>query len=375
MKRNLKKIVLGGLISLSLCAGGISPTAQTKEDFLNNFLNNVYTIMLNREADEEGKLYWEQKILNGETGILNFLNQMLEQKEFGELKISSQDFINKIYNLLMNREPEEEGFNYWTQRLGDESSHEQKLNLINEIAHSQEFMGKVNEYGILFKKFEEKIPDEVVEELSDLDIFIKDAYEHILGRSSDGDGFNYWKTKLTSKEKGAIDLIENFISTDEFKSKKISDKQFIQLIYEVLFNRQADSDGLNYWNSIYQKDNSNSRMKNLVLNIADDKEFLNRIKGMNIILKKVDLTSFYSEMFSTKNNIRAITSTQLFEIKKGMSFFDIIVKLGRTKNISNVSGINIAKYIVDTSKEIYFVFSDPTASYNFDPMEILKSQK
>ncbi len=374
MRKSIKRFVLIGLMSLCLGTVSIMPRAQTKEDFLNGFLDNVYSIMLNREADEEGKLYWKQQILDGKTGILNFLNQMLDQKEFEELNISSEDFINKAYSLLMNRDYEEEGFNYWMDKLGNNSGNEQKLNLINDMAHADEFMSKVNEHGILFKKFEEELPEQTIDGLKDIDVFIRDAYQYILGRSYDNDGLNYWRTALTSQEKGAIDLIESFISTNEFKARNVSDKQFIQIVYEVLFNREADLEGLNYWSSVYQKDTSSNRMKNLVLNIADDTEFLTRIKNMNVILKKIDLSLFYSETLSSKNNVRTITSSQLSEIKKGMTFFDIVVKLGRTKDVSSISEINIAKYIVDKSKEIYFIFSNPLASYNFDPMEILKSQ-
>lgn len=375
MKKNIKKIVLSSLLSLSLCLGGFSAYAETKEEYLDSFLDSVYSIMLNREADEEGKSYWSGKILSGDIGILDFLNQILSQEEFASLSISSEDFITKNYNLLINREPDEDGFNYWMSQLGENSTKEQQLNLINQMAHSEEFMGKINEMGIVFKIYEEEKPVVVPEQLSDIDIFIRDAYEHILGRQYDQEGFNYWKGQLTSQDKGAIDLINQFISLDEFKARNLKDQQFIGAMYEVLFNRTADQDGLNYWNSIYQKDKSSNRMANIVLNIADNTEFLSRIKNMNVIFKKVDLNLFYSELLTTKNNIRSITSNQLSEIKMGMTFFDIIVKLGRTKNVSSVNGVNIAKYTVDGSKEMYFIFSDPSSTYKFDPMEVLKAQK
>lgn len=378
MKKNIKKFIFGSILSLSVCVGGFNAFAQTKEEYLNDFLDNVYTVMLERESDPEGKEYWKNKILSEEIGILDFLNQILDQDEFEKLQDSPEDFITKNYTLLVNREPDEEGFNYWLGRIGQDSNKSEKLNLINEMAHSQEFMGKVNELGILFKKVVvEPTPPPVEnkpEELTELDIFIKDAYQYLLGRESDSDGFNYWKGQLTSKNQGALDLINNFIALDEFKARNLNDKQFIGAIYEVLFNREADGEGLNYWNSIYQKDKSSNRMKNIVLEIADDTEFLTRIKSMGVILKKIDVNLFYSELLTSKNDVRAITSSQLSEIKKGMSFFDIIVKLGRTRNVSNVQGVNIAKYIVD-KKEFYFIFSDPSATYQYDPMEVLKSQK
>ena len=375
MEKNIKKFIFGSILSLSVCVVGVNAFAQTKDEYLNDFLDNVYTVMLERESDPEGKEYWKNKILSEEIGILDFLNQILDQDEFEKLQDSSEDFITKNYTLLVNRAPDEEGFNYWLGRIGQDRNKDEKLNLINEMAYSQEFMGKVNELGILFKKVivEPRPPVEnKPEELIELDIFIKDAYQHLLGRESDLDGFNYWKGQLTSKNQGALDLINNFIALDEFKVRNLNDTQFISIIYEVLFNREADSEGLNYWNSIYQKDKSSNRMKNIVLEIADDTEFLTRIKNMGIILKKIDLNLFYSELLTSKNDVRVITSSQLSEIKKGMSFFDIIVKLGRTRNVSNVEGVNIAKYIVD-KKEFYFIFSDPSATYQYDPMEVLKS--
>ncbi len=357
-KNNIKKIIFGSLLSISICLGSAVSFAQTKEDYLDKFVGNIYGIIFNREADEEGKNYWINQVLDENIGVLDLLNQILDQPEFEELNISNEEFINKNYELLLNREADQEGFEYWSGILGDNTSKNERLSLINEMAHSEEFMGEINNLGILFKKYKQE-PTVEPEKRSDLDEFISDAYTYLLGRDYDYEGFNYWKNQLTSQSKGAIDLINEFIKLDEFKSRNLSDRQFISEIYQVLFNREADSDGLNYWISLYQKDKTSQRMVNIVLNIADNTEFLDRIKGMNIIFKKIDLNLFYSELLTKQNKIRAINSSQLSEIKQGMTFFDIIVKLGRTRNVSNVEGVNVAKYIVDGSKEFYFIFSDP----------------
>ena len=372
-KNNIKKIIFGSLLSISICLGSAVSFAQTKEDYLDKFVGNIYGIIFNREADEEGKNYWINQVLDENIGVLDLLNQILDQPEFEELNISNEEFINKNYELLLNREADQEGFEYWSGILGDNTSKNERLSLINEMAHSEEFMGEINNLGILFKKYKQE-PTVEPEKRSDLDEFISDAYTYLLGRDYDYEGFNYWKNQLTSQSKGAIDLINEFIKLDEFKSRNLSDRQFISEIYQVLFNREADSDGLNYWISLYQKDKTSQRMVNIVLNIADNTEFLDRIKGMNIIFKKIDLNLFYSELLTKQNKIRAINSSQLSEIKQGMTFFDIIVKLGRTRNVSNVEGVNVAKYIVDGSKEFYFIFSYPSAIYKFNPMDILNSQ-
>lgn len=374
MGKNLRKVIFSSLLSLSLCLCSSVTFAQTKEEYLDKFLDNVYTIMLERESDEEGKLYWKNEIIEGKLGILDFLNQILDQEEFGQIDISNEEFIYKNYELLMNREPDAEGFEYWVNRLEGDSTQAQKLELINQMAHSDEFINEVNSLGILFKKYKE--PEVDKPQLMDpIDLFIQDAYTYLFNREYDIDGFNYWRDQLTSQNKGAIDLINNFISQDEFKARNLSDSEFISAVYEVLFDRSVDSDGLTYWNNIYSKDKSSNRQANIVLEIADSSEFLDRIKNLNIIFKKIDLNLFYSELLTSQNKVREITSSQLSEIKKGMTFFDIIVKLGRTRNVSDVDGVNTAKYIVDGSREFYLIFSDPVSTYKFNPMDVLNAQK
>ncbi len=374
MIKNIRKVIVGGFLSLSLCLGAVPALAGEKEDYLDTFLSNTYTIMLERESDAEGLNYWKDKILNEEIGILDFLNQILDQDEFSNIKISNTEFIKKNYQLLLNREPDSDGINYWTSKLSEIPSKEEKLGVINEMSHSEEFMGEMDRLSILFKK-PEPPKEEVVEVGDSIDVFIKDAYEFLFNRSYDEGGLNFWKQELSSQNKGAIDLINNFISQEEFKARNLSDKEFISAIYEVLFNRSVDNDGLEYWNNIYAKDKSSNMRANIVLEIADSEEFLERIENLNMIFKKIDINLFYSELLTKSNKIRGITSSDLSEIKKGMSFFDIIVKLGRTRDVSNVNSINVAKYIVDGSKEFYFIFSDPSATYKFNPIDVLKAQK
>ncbi len=374
MGKKLKIFVLGCLMSASFCFGSRVSFAQSKDEYLENFLNNVYTIMLERDSDKEGVSYWIEKILNEEIGILDFLNQILDQDEFKNLDTTPEDFVTKTYSLLMNREPDEEGFNFWVDELKNSNDSTVKLNLINQMAHSEEFLNNINDLGIIFKK-DSVEEQQFIENENDLDVFVMDAYKYILNREADVDGLDYWKYKLESKEKGALDLINEFIQLDEFKSRNLNDEQFIGAIYEVLFNRTADDEGLKYWNKIYSKDKSSKRMQNIVFNIADDKEFLERIKSMDIILKKINDELFYSEYLNQKNNVRGINSSQLNEITKGMNFFDIIVKLGRTRDVSSVKGINIAKYIVDGAKPMYFIFSNPSSTYNYNAIDVFKAQK
>ena len=102
-KNNIKKIIFGSLLSISICLGSAVSFAQTKEDYLDKFVGNIYGIIFNREADEEGKNYWINQVLDENIGVLDLLNQILDQPEFEELNISNEEFINKNYELLLNR--------------------------------------------------------------------------------------------------------------------------------------------------------------------------------------------------------------------------------------------------------------------------------
>ncbi len=75
--------------------------------------------------------------------------------------------------------------------------------------------------------------------------FVKRFYKLILERDADEEGLKYWITviKSYSAAKAAI----GFLSSKEFQNKNLTDIDFLKILYNTFFGREADEGGLNFW--------------------------------------------------------------------------------------------------------------------------------
>jgi len=67
---------------------------------------------------------------------------------------------------------------------------------------------------------------------------------------------NYWVAELESGNLSIDDMAKHFILDEDFKNKNLSDKEYVNLLYRVLLNREADKNGQQYWqNRLNEEDN------------------------------------------------------------------------------------------------------------------------
>lgn len=79
--------------------------------------------------------------------------------------------------------------------------------------------------------------------------FVQSLYLSLLGRAADPEGLKYWVKELESSS--ANSLSKQFFASQEAQQgmEDQSPKDFVRGQYYELFNRQADKDGLDYWES------------------------------------------------------------------------------------------------------------------------------
>jgi hypothetical protein len=97
------------------------------------------------------------------------------------------------------------------------------------------------------------------------DALITHYYESILDRSSDAVGLAYWQGVVANAKdvKQAFrDMGYSFFNGTEYLGKKTTDSQYVNDLYQALFDRQPDPEGLNVWLNQLKKGAS----RNAVLN-------------------------------------------------------------------------------------------------------------
>ncbi len=177
----------------------INPTLTDEE-----YITMLYHTMLNRDPDLQGMEYWKDQLATkGKTRELIFYQFALSpefyslSKHYGVKGFDSEDlldnFIDRMYYLVMRRDPDDKGKNWWKEQL--KSKKKKARDIAIGFFDSPEFRRRgYSDYN-----------------------FITIAYRALLNREPDMEGRDYWYKQL-QKGMSRHDLVMNFINSDEFKS-------------------------------------------------------------------------------------------------------------------------------------------------------------
>lgn len=111
------------------------------------FIARLYTKMLGRSYDAEGLEYWCRKYLTGENTIEDVATVgFLHSAELENQNLSNEEFVKRMYQTFLNREPDPAGLADWVGRLN--SGNISRDGLVYGFTNSVEF-GKIKaSYGL-----------------------------------------------------------------------------------------------------------------------------------------------------------------------------------------------------------------------------------
>lgn len=95
--------------------------------------------------------------------------------------------------------------------------------------------------------------------------YLENAYKKAFEREIDVEGLNYWMNQLSQGKVTIKDFILNLIGSDEFNNLNLDVKEKIGRAYGIMFGRNSDDEGLNYWMNQYNKNLKNNNSKNVIV--------------------------------------------------------------------------------------------------------------
>lgn len=129
------------------------------ENLLQQFLTNIYKFAFERFPDEQGYSYWLEKLLEKKeiTGKYVVYNLMFAEKEFTERNLPDDELIKVLYQIVVNREYDEGGLNYWIKEYNEtylpqanNDSFEAQKAIVMRMLYEQEFRNLCEKMGILW---------------------------------------------------------------------------------------------------------------------------------------------------------------------------------------------------------------------------------
>ena len=237
------------------------------------FVKRAYSLILGREADQEGLDYWVKGLQDKTFKGGDIVSQFMNSDEYVLANHPNAEAVTAVYKTMLDREPDAEGQAYWVGLLDKGCSYNM---IINGFCDSAEFKGICDQYGIE--------PGTVATERRDvnpeLTAFVSRNYKCALNRTGDSFGLNYWAGQLLDKAQTPYEVAHGFVFSEECVARGLNNTQFVTMLYKLYMDREPEADGLAYW--VGQLDNKTMTREEVEKGFADSPEFAEIIKSYGL---------------------------------------------------------------------------------------------
>ena len=243
-------------------------------DPVEEFVERAYRLILEREAEEGGLDYWTDRLKAGEISGAELVNGFLVSDEFQEKQKSDEEVVTILYRTMLNREPDGGGKTYWLSFLEIGMS---RGYVVKGFSSSQEFVGICAAYGIQAGTIELTEPRD---QNPPVTAFVNRNYLYALLRRGEPLGLNDWTGALLNKTKTPQQVAGEFVFSPECVGRGLSDRAFIEMLYHLYMDREADEGGLNYWVTALE---AGMPREQAVEGFAQSEEFQNILKSYGLL--------------------------------------------------------------------------------------------
>lgn len=233
---------LFGLIFIFI---GLTENVYATEQYDNTgvyqFVERLYNIVLERQPDPQGLDGWYHQLISHNESGAEVARGFLFSEEFTNKGYSNEEFLTILYQSLFDRSPDNGGFEQWLGQLNAGAS---RMTICKGFVDSQEFQLLCDTYSIIRGTIESS---EDGRQIYLTDQFVRRLYITTLGRQADPEGLLAWKNVLLSGTSSGAEIVQGFIFSAECNNKNLNDSEFVDMLYQALFDRSADPEGKSGW--------------------------------------------------------------------------------------------------------------------------------
>ena len=239
------------------------PLTQTQ-----SFVHRLYEKCLGRLPETAGMEDWNTALVNKEKTGAEVAYGFVFSEEYKLLQTTNEEFVDMLYQVIMGRDADEEGKAYWLEKLQQGMSREY---VFRGFAESSEYTAICDSYGIerggmtlgAYRDQNEAVTG-----------FVARIYTEMLGRSFDEEGLEYWCEKyVTGKQSVEEIMMIGFLQSEEVANLNLSDEEFVTRMYRTFLNREPEAEGLAYW--MERLENGQETRDSIVYGFSLSQEFKN----------------------------------------------------------------------------------------------------
>lgn len=256
---------------------------NSDETGVGNFVERLYTLVLQRGASDDEIGSWTDALLGKRSNGVDAGYGFVFSDECKEKNISNADFVEILYNTFMNRPSDEGGKTAWVSQL-DAGVEREKV--FEGFICSVEFAQICAQYGINVGNISDVgalagAVSHYRNQNANITKFVARCYTEAMGRDYEPDGLEAWCKVIIEKSNTPKQVAQNFIFSDEFTLKNLSDEEYVKVLYRTFMGREADEGGLAAWVGVLESERED-RAK-VLEGFSDSVEFdgILRLFGLN----------------------------------------------------------------------------------------------
>ncbi|QUA52203.1 DUF4214 domain-containing protein [Aristaeella lactis] len=214
---------------------------------IKQYVVRCYEHILNKYPDSEELSTWINLLAAKKKGAVDIVYRFFLSDEYKKRNLNNEEFVNALSRSMfgyyaMDKIPS------WVREMEAGSTIKE---IINEISEYYVFVEMCWEYGMdtgYIIADPRVVPDSITAEQKEkIQGFVTRCYKIILGREPDQKGLEEWVGLLTSGKKAAAEVVYGFLTSTEFKNKKIKDEDIIEILYKAMLGRGSDAKGKAEW--------------------------------------------------------------------------------------------------------------------------------
>lgn len=209
------------------------------DEGLRGLVSRCYSLLLERTPDEAGLQYHVDMIKSGISSAVADVGEFVDSPEMKGRNLSDQKKLELLYETMMGRKADKAGLEFYMKFLKVGAS----MNfIVYNFGCSTEFDGICESFGVA-EPGAETLPLYERDKNIGNTAFVYRIYVEVLERDPDIDGIEFWAGILNNGFETFSQVAERFVFSDEALAKNWDDSQFIERLYRLYFDRDADAAG------------------------------------------------------------------------------------------------------------------------------------
>jgi len=213
-------------------------------DLIEQFVVRLYEYILRRNYDVSGLYFWSNELREGRRTGASVAHSFFFSPEFRNRNYSNEEFVELLYRALMGRDSDPGGRAFWLGRL---NAGLPRVDVFASFIRSWEFGQFCELAGIERGEFNSP-PGGMAR------VFVTRMYRTALQREPDIGGLDHWTNQFVYGNATGAAVAYSFIFSREMYNRNLTDRQFVEILYNALMGRNSDQGGMEFWLNRLQGD-------------------------------------------------------------------------------------------------------------------------